>query len=373
MPTSHTSHFNKRTGASAGEAPLILLEITHPELLEPVRVVNDSDDLYQGLKLLDLPGVDGSDIRTPDSVNVSLTGDLEVQIIWESMEFKAGNNLIFDKAPAQTSYFCFFGCSQAGTYVDAVTFAVNGTYVNAVIPSSAFQSSEYNGIKIVFDADDGASGHTVKAYLTKSLGASWSQLGTTYTGSGTKTIPDTSGELIIGYRSGGIQPPKMRIRSFKLYDAATPGGTLKAGFDTVSVSYGATSFVSGTGETWTLQTSGDPPAKITADKQFTACAFQISLPDDQAGNMPRAPITIDNLGGELMAWLDSSYGGRGAQIRMMQVMRDTPDVIELEYTLDLLNVRQNLSVIVGELGYENILDRPALLAIYTPETAPGLF
>jgi hypothetical protein len=58
---------------------------------------------------------------------------------------------------------------------------------------------------------------------------------------------------------------------------------------------------------------------------------------------------------------------------MMQVMRDTPNVIEQEFTLELLNTRQNMLQISGELGYENVLDQPALQATYTPETAPGLY
>lgn len=108
-------------------------------------------------------------------------------------------------------------------------------------------------------------------------------------------------------------------------------------------------------------------------ENFVACAFGTQWPDDQAGAMPRVPIAIDNLGGEMSDWLDASAGGRGATVRMMQVMRDTPDVIEQEFTLELLNSRQSPELIQGELGYENVLDQPALQATYTPETAPGLF
>lgn len=123
------------------------------------------------------------------------------------------------------------------------------------------------------------------------------------------------------------------------------------------------------------------PARLANDTQdlvsggeiFTACGFETHLPDDQAGAMPRVPIAIDNVGGELVSWLDASKGGRGAQVRMLQVMRDTPNVVEQEFTLELLNSRQDMLRISGELGYENVLDQPALQATYTPETAPGLF
>ena len=112
---------------------------------------------------------------------------------------------------------------------------------------------------------------------------------------------------------------------------------------------------------------------VSNGNNYTACGFEVTLPDDVAGSMPRAPIAIDNIGGELRAWLDASLGGRDASMRMMQVMRGTPNVIEQEFTLDLLNTRMGMDRIQGELGYENVLDQPALAATYTPETAPGLF
>lgn len=112
---------------------------------------------------------------------------------------------------------------------------------------------------------------------------------------------------------------------------------------------------------------------VSNGNNYVACGFQTHMPDDVAGAMPRVPIAIDNLGGEMTEWLDASKGGRGATVRMMQVMRDTPNVIEQEFTLELLNSRQSPELIEGELGYENVLDQPALQATYTPETAPGLF
>ncbi len=122
-----------------------------------------------------------------------------------------------------------------------------------------------------------------------------------------------------------------------------------------------------------VRLANDTDDVVSNGETFTACAFRTQLPDDQAGAMPRVPIEIDNLGGALVAWLDDSKGGRGASVRMMQVMRATPDVIEQEFTLELLGSKQNVLLVQGELGYENVLDQPALQATYTPETAPGLF
>jgi hypothetical protein len=111
----------------------------------------------------------------------------------------------------------------------------------------------------------------------------------------------------------------------------------------------------------------------TYTEEYLACAFHIQFPDDVSGSMPRVPISIDNIGRELTQWLETSQGGRDASVRIMQVMRDTPDVIEQECTLFLLNTNQSMTTISGQLGYENVLDQPALGAIQTPQLQPGIF
>jgi len=106
---------------------------------------------------------------------------------------------------------------------------------------------------------------------------------------------------------------------------------------------------------------------------FVAMAFRVSLPDDIERQLPRARIAIDNVGRELVQWLEASAGGKGAKVRIMQVMRDAPNVIEADYTLDLINVRQNAIEVSGELGFEDTLNLPALPVTYRPDNAPGLF
>jgi len=106
---------------------------------------------------------------------------------------------------------------------------------------------------------------------------------------------------------------------------------------------------------------------------YFACAFRVHIPEDVSKVVPQAPLVIDNIGRELTQFLEQSFGGRGAQVTIKQVMRDTPTIIEQEYILSLLNVKQTMLEVTGQLGYENYLDVPALTALYTPEAAPGLF
>lgn len=122
-----------------------------------------------------------------------------------------------------------------------------------------------------------------------------------------------------------------------------------------------------------IRVVNDTSDLVSNGDTYTAFAFRVALPDDVAGRLPRATLSIDNLGREMTQWLDASNGGKGAQCRLMQVMRDDPDVIEYEVTLDLLNVGQTVLEISGELGYDDTLNLAGLPITYRPDIAPGVF
>lgn len=123
------------------------------------------------------------------------------------------------------------------------------------------------------------------------------------------------------------------------------------------------------------------PARVVNDSedlfsggyQYVAVAFQAVLPDDLEEGMPHATLVVDNVGRELTEWIEASRGGAGARMRMMQVLRSNPDVIEWEVTLDLSNVHMTAASVQGTLSYEDLLNRPAVTLFYRPETAPGVF
>lgn len=123
------------------------------------------------------------------------------------------------------------------------------------------------------------------------------------------------------------------------------------------------------------------PVRVVNDTQdlvsngntFIAMGFRYQLPDDLEQGNVRARIAVDNVGRDIVQWLEQSYGGAGATVRMMQVLRSDPDTIEWEVTMDLTNVSQNVFEVSGELGFNNLLDQPAVLTTYRVDIAPGLF
>lgn len=106
---------------------------------------------------------------------------------------------------------------------------------------------------------------------------------------------------------------------------------------------------------------------------FVGCPFRCELPDDFDGQLPRARLAIDNIGRELMYWIETSSGGAGSTCRFIQVMRSRPDLIEWEITMALANVTCTLQEVSADLGFENLFSRQACQLSYRPDVAPGIF
>ena len=123
------------------------------------------------------------------------------------------------------------------------------------------------------------------------------------------------------------------------------------------------------------------PVRVVGDTQditveghlFLACAFDIQLPEESEGRVPQAQLTVDNVGRELVQWIELSRGGIGAQCRVMQLLRSQPAVIEYDITLDMSGIEVSQTTVTATLGYVDFLNLQAVAISYRPETAPGCF
>lgn len=107
---------------------------------------------------------------------------------------------------------------------------------------------------------------------------------------------------------------------------------------------------------------------------YTGLPFIINLPSQEEDGLPRASLEIDNIGKEMMQWLETSNGGAGATAKVSLILRSNPDTVELgPYDLDLMNVKATQFTVSGQLGYEDILNKPAFQITYRPHNFPGLF
>lgn len=123
------------------------------------------------------------------------------------------------------------------------------------------------------------------------------------------------------------------------------------------------------------------PIRIVQDNQdvthngntFQAMAFEITLPNDPSTGMPQAQLAVDNVGREMVTWLEVANFSLPTTVRIIQILRSDPDTIEFETTMDLRDIRMTQSAISGVLTYENFFSKPAVVTIYNKHSSPALY
>ena len=119
----------------------------------------------------------------------------------------------------------------------------------------------------------------------------------------------------------------------------------------------------------------DTVARTIDGDTYQAVAFNATLLSDEEGQAPGAAIEIDNIGRPLTRWIEASNGGVGATVKVMQVLIPATGALSVEWELDIgvLGVQMDQRLVTVRLGYEALLDRPAVALRYDLRTAPGLF
>lgn len=140
---------------------------------------------------------------------------------------------------------------------------------------------------------------------------------------------------------------------------------------------------------------------VASQIEFIACPFDITLPDDIGEQVPKAQLSVDNIGRELTQWLEYSNGGAGAKCRILIGMRDDLDCLvsdfgpyatdyfaqdhtegidisewspwEYDMTLDMSGMSITNEAVSAELGFQNTLNQPAVAVRYDPTTSPGMW
>ena len=126
--------------------------------------------------------------------------------------------------------------------------------------------------------------------------------------------------------------------------------------------------------------------------EFIACPFEISLPSDVDQQVPIATLTVDNIGRELIQWLEYSGGGKNARCRILQTMRslnkytltdfgdhpggidiDTWNPFEYDLFMDMTSMSVNYLKVKTSLGFFQSFEQPSVLLRYDPKTAPGMW
>jgi hypothetical protein len=108
-------------------------------------------------------------------------------------------------------------------------------------------------------------------------------------------------------------------------------------------------------------------------QEYIAFPFRCTLPDDYENKLPKATLSIDNVGKDLMFWIESTDGANNSTATFSQIMRSRPDQVEWSITMSLFNVTATNLEVSAELGFENLFAKPAISIQYRPTNSAGLF
>ncbi len=204
-----------------------------------------------------LPGVSGNYASTPDSVANSITGDIDLRAkVSPASWTPAVENAVISK---------WYNPTSQASYILAI--AVTGKLRLYISPNGStgnlWDSSVATGLPAGVHwirATRAASTGTVIFYTSED-GVTWTQLGTSVAGTAGAIFDGTAALTLSGWDLGTASPFQGSCYYADVRNAI--GAALPvAKFDPSAGVTDATSFVSGTGETWTINVSGGTPARL---------------------------------------------------------------------------------------------------------------
>lgn len=111
---------------------------------------------------------------------------------------------------------------------------------------------------------------------------------------------------------------------------------------------------------------------VSNGNTFTAYPFQLSIPAESAGELPRVELMIDNTEQLLIAAIESLPSPPTVALEI--VLADTPDTVERgPWTFTVREVAYRAEDIRIELSYEPLTAEPFPTLRFTPTKFAGLF
>ncbi len=124
------------------------------------------------------------------------------------------------------------------------------------------------------------------------------------------------------------------------------------------------------------------PIRLVDDNQditsngdlYIAIAMEITWPDDtdNSSNIS-SQLIIDNIGKELVSWLETAAGGEGATVTISAILRSDPDNIEYTHFLDTANIAITQFKVNISLIFPDTNNKSTVAIVYRPENTPPLF
>ena len=297
---------------------------------------------YSGTNYLWLPGVGGNYASAPDSVPLSITGDIDLRAKVSANNWSdpgqvggviakyvtAGQQSYVLRLVSNTLRLIWSADGSNDIFKDSTT----------TLPFSNFASG---WVRATLDVDNGAVGNDVKFYTSSNYDpdtgtGTWTQLGTTVTTAGTTSIFNSTAILQVGdIDTGGTQFPFAgKAYRAQIYNGIDGTKVFDANF--TAVPEGATSFTesSSNAATVTINSTGSKPAQVVGSQQILFDGVAHFLQSIFTLNQPATVVLV----GEPRTYTagDSLYDGGAATATAYQW--NTGSNIQFNAGADISNV-----------------------------------
>ena len=110
---------------------------------------------------------------------------------------------------------------------------------------------------------------------------------------------------------------------------------------------------------------------------YPAIGFHAELPQNKEGEIRTAVLRVDNVGHDMMEWVERSKGGRHAMMRVMQIIpaagHEANATISYEVTMPVGISEVTNQQITVNLTDDPLIGAPAVIMRHDPQTSPGIF
>lgn len=111
---------------------------------------------------------------------------------------------------------------------------------------------------------------------------------------------------------------------------------------------------------------------ISNYEEYVYYPFDLSLPSDEAENVPQAQLTIDNVDQSLIEAIRNL--ARAPGVRLMVVLASDPDTIEVDFAdFVFTNISYDALTITGTISVENFMSEPFPGDTFVPSNFTALF
>lgn len=239
----------------------------------------------------------GSDVSTPPDGALQITGDIDLRAEITPEDWTpAANQAILGR------WLTAGGATERSYRMDLLTngrlrftWSVNGQSGAANISSTVSVTPPESGrlaVRATFDANNGASGRTIRFYTAPSLAGPWAQLGDPVIQGGVTSIHPGTAPLTVGaYNAGASEPFVGRVWAVEVRDGID--GSPVAAVDFTQLAGGTTAFTDATGRDWTIAgnasivaapvITGEAESAVTASGEASGLRRVVGTAASEAG------------------------------------------------------------------------------------------